>query len=47
MGRKDAMDLAVQLIATLQGVSLLANAMKSSGLIGKQLARLQKWIEEM
>ncbi|MDB5811539.1 MAG: TetR family transcriptional regulator [Betaproteobacteria bacterium] len=47
MGRKDAMDLAVQLIATLQGVSLLANAMKSSGLIGKQLARLQEWIEEM
>jgi TetR/AcrR family transcriptional repressor of nem operon len=47
IGRKDAADLAVQLIATLQGVSLLANAMKSPPLVGRQLARLHDWVAGM
>ncbi|HEX9391309.1 MAG TPA: TetR/AcrR family transcriptional regulator [Usitatibacteraceae bacterium] len=47
MGKKDAADLGVQLVATLQGISLLANAMKSSEMVGRQLARLQSWIGGM
>jgi AcrR family transcriptional regulator len=47
LGRKDAPDLAVQMVATLQGVSLLANALKSPGLVGRQLARLHDWVAAM
>ena len=47
IGRKDAADLAVQLVATLQGISLLANTLKSPLLVGRQLARLHDWIAEM
>lgn len=47
MGRKDAADLAVQLVATLQGVSLLANAMQSSEVVARQAQRLYHWLREM
>jgi AcrR family transcriptional regulator len=47
IGRKDAADLAVQLVATLQGVSLLANAMKSPPLVGRQVSRLHDWVVAM
>ena len=47
IGRNDAADLAVQLVATLQGISLLANAMKSPGLLGRQVSRLREWVDEM
>src|SRR4051812_28350381 len=47
IGRKDAADLAVQLVATLQGISLLANAMKSPPLVARQIARLQDWVAAM
>lgn len=47
MGRKDAADLAVQLVATLQGVSLLANAMKSPEVVARQAQRLYNWVREM
>jgi TetR/AcrR family transcriptional repressor of nem operon len=47
IGRKDAADLAVQLVATLQGISLLANAMKSPPLVGRQIARLHDWVVAM
>jgi AcrR family transcriptional regulator len=47
LGKKDAADLAVQLIASLQGVSLLANAMQSPDMAGRQLTRLCNWIDEL
>jgi TetR/AcrR family transcriptional regulator, transcriptional repressor for nem operon len=47
IGRKDAPDLAVQLVATLQGISLLANAMKNPDMLGRQVTRLHNWICEM
>jgi AcrR family transcriptional regulator len=40
MGRKDASDQAVELIASMQGISLLGNALKSPAVIGRQLALL-------
>lgn len=47
IGRKDAADMAVQLVATLQGISLLANAMKSPATVGRQVSRLYDWIDKM
>jgi AcrR family transcriptional regulator len=47
LGKKDAADLAVQLIAALQGTSLLANAMQSPDMAGRQLTRLSNWINEL
>jgi len=47
IGRKDAADMAVQLVATLQGISLLGNAMKSPGVIGRQVALLCDWVDRM
>jgi len=47
LGRKDAGDLAVQLIATLQGISLLGNALKSPAVIGRQVTLLCDWVKAM
>jgi TetR/AcrR family transcriptional regulator, transcriptional repressor for nem operon len=47
IGRKDAADLAVQLVATLQGISLLGNAMKSPALISRQITMLCDWVNQM
>jgi len=47
LGRKDAADMAVQLVATLQGISLLVNAMKTPAVIGRQVALLCDWVDQM
>jgi AcrR family transcriptional regulator len=47
LGRKDAGDLAVQLVATLQGISLLGNALKSPAVIGRQVTLLCDWVNQM
>jgi hypothetical protein len=39
--------MAVQLVATLQGISLLVNAMKSPAVIGRQVALLCDWVDQM
>jgi len=45
LGRSDAADLAVQLVAALQGISLLGNTLRSPAVIGRQVARLCDWVE--
>jgi AcrR family transcriptional regulator len=47
LGKKDAADLAVELIASLQGTILLANATRSPEMADRQLHRLARWITEM
>jgi TetR/AcrR family transcriptional regulator, transcriptional repressor for nem operon len=47
LGRKDAGDMAVQMVATLQGISLLGNALKSPAVIGRQVALLCDWVNGM
>ena len=47
IGRKDAADAAVQLVATLQGICLLGNALKSPAVIGRQVALLCDWVDRM
>jgi len=47
LGQRDAADLGLELIAKLQGVSLLANAMKNPELIGRQVRRVDAWLREV
>jgi len=47
LGKRDAGDLGLELIARLQGVSLLANALKDCELIGRQLRRVEAWLREV
>lgn len=47
IGKKDAADLAVELIASLQGTILLANATHSPEMADRQLHRLARWITDM
>ena len=45
MGRPDAQDLGVWLIACVQGVILMANAMADPSVIERQVGQLKAWIE--
>jgi TetR/AcrR family transcriptional repressor of nem operon len=47
MGRADARDLAVALIASYEGIVLLAAALRDPGLIGTETDRLGRWIESL
>ncbi|WP_373310851.1 TetR/AcrR family transcriptional regulator [Streptomyces alanosinicus] len=45
LGRPDAADLAVELVAAYQGMSLLTNTLRDPGLMAAQGARLTSWID--
>jgi AcrR family transcriptional regulator len=45
MGRRDAHDLANELVAAYQGSALLTNALGQSQLMARQARRLEKWID--
>jgi TetR/AcrR family transcriptional regulator, transcriptional repressor for nem operon len=47
MGRRDAEDLAVALISSYQGVSLLANTMRDPDLMLREGRRLERWIDSL
>jgi TetR/AcrR family transcriptional regulator, transcriptional repressor for nem operon len=47
MGRRDARDLAVALIAAYQGISLLTNTLRSPELMAKEARRLERWIDSL
>jgi AcrR family transcriptional regulator len=47
MGRRDAHDLAVQLIATYQGSAVLTSALGQPELMARQARHLEKWIEAL
>jgi TetR/AcrR family transcriptional regulator, transcriptional repressor for nem operon len=47
MGRADARELAVALIAAYEGIALLANAMQDPGLITTEGSRLERWIDTL
>ncbi len=52
MGRRDARELAVALMASYQGISLLTNTFRDPGLMrreGKRLERkrLERWIDSL
>ena len=47
MGRADARELAVALIAAYQGIVVLAAALRDPGLIGVETGRLVRWIDSL
>jgi AcrR family transcriptional regulator len=47
MGRRDAGDLAIALIAAYQGISLLTNTLREPKLMRREGRRLERWIDEL
>ena len=47
MGRKDARDLAIALIAAFQGASLLTNTFRDPAIMTSQARGLQRWIDTL
>jgi AcrR family transcriptional regulator len=47
MGRRDARDLAVALIASYQGISLLTNSFRDPELMAREGRRLERWIDSL
>ena len=47
LGRSDARDLAVALIASYQGISLIANAFRDPALMLREARRLERWIDSL
>jgi TetR/AcrR family transcriptional repressor of nem operon len=47
MGRRDARDLAIALIASYQGIALLTNALRDPDLMTREARRLERWIESL
>jgi AcrR family transcriptional regulator len=47
LGRSDARDLAVALIASYQGIALLANTLRDPDLMRREIKRLGRWIETL
>jgi TetR/AcrR family transcriptional regulator, transcriptional repressor for nem operon len=47
MGRKDASELAVALIAAYQGIALLTNTFRDPQLMSREARRLERWIDAL
>ena len=47
LGRDDARELAVALVASYEGTALLAATLRDPGLIGTESARLERWIDSL
>ena len=47
MGRADARDLAISLVASYQGISLLTNTFRDAELMVREGRRLERWIDSL
>jgi TetR/AcrR family transcriptional regulator, transcriptional repressor for nem operon len=47
MGRRDAHDLAVELLAAYEGSAVLINALDQPDLMARQARRLERWIDAL
>jgi AcrR family transcriptional regulator len=47
LGRRDAHDLAIALIASYQGIALLTNAFRDPELMTREARRLERWIDSL
>jgi len=47
MGRRDARDLAVALIASYQGIALLTNTFRDPEMMVRESKRLERWIDSL
>jgi AcrR family transcriptional regulator len=47
LGRSDAQDLGVALVAAVQGIILMANAMHDPQVLVRQVARVKQWVAQL
>jgi AcrR family transcriptional regulator len=47
LGRSDASDLAMTMLATVQGAALLANTLRDPKIMTNQMRRLERWIDTL
>jgi len=47
MGHRDAPDLAMTMLATVQGAALLANTLRDPSIMTSQIRRLDRWIDTL
>jgi hypothetical protein len=47
MGRRDARELAVALVASYQGIALLTNTFRDPELMVREGKRLERWIDSL
>jgi AcrR family transcriptional regulator len=47
MGRRDAHDLAIELVVSFEGSAVLSSALAQPELMARQARRLQRWIEAL
>jgi TetR/AcrR family transcriptional regulator, transcriptional repressor for nem operon len=47
MGRADARDLGIALLASYQGISLLTNTFRDPGLMVRECRRLERWVDSL
>ena len=47
LGRSDAQELGVALVAAMQGIILMANAMHDPQVLVRQVARVKQWVAEL
>ena len=47
LGRQDAHDLALDLMAAYEGSALLANTMRDPGILSKASLRVDRWIDAL
>ena len=47
IGRRDARDLAVALLAAYQGVALLANTFRDPDVMAREGRRLERWVDSL
>ena len=47
LGRADAQELGVALVAAVQGIILMANAMHDPQVLEQQVARVRQWVAQL
>ena len=47
MGRRDAREFAVALIASYQGIALLTNTFRDPEMMAREGRRLERWIDSL
>jgi TetR/AcrR family transcriptional repressor of nem operon len=47
LGRRDARELAVALVASYEGIALIANTLRDPELINTEARRLERWIDSI
>jgi hypothetical protein len=47
LGREDAQELGVALVAAVQGIILMANAMHDPQVLARQVARVKQWVAQL